>query len=1044
MGMPKFLLHGLWVPGSGLNLWVEQVEGHRIVTLDKVEAGTFPDVVHLVAGNNTFRHRHRIRLQTPKGRQVELLAPTAALGPENTVRLLAGLAEAQALKNDAIAPDLKWLIRMYQGLHRFVRAGRVSIHVPQRDRLWYAEWQLGTGVQERGWLAAMTAAAPGVLVANNQMLGEDMARTLTHWIATYRLQNTNIRQHDHPYGRHDFINSLLNGEPLRRGSAILARRVGDWNGSITAVNLQLVFIADDPIELDEDLDYIGEAEADAVPPVWPVRVQVRSGTDSPRPVLLHEYDAQTAQRLRSELQRASQVTDLADPVRHPRPHYLPPESDEGDWDLYLTTEDIARFVRTEAAKLRNHNFAVMLPKAWTTMETKAKLHVTRDIDPYDASTVRHLGFDTLLTYDWKVSIGDVELTDAEMRELVRSKSGLVKLRDEWVLADKTGLAKTERYIQQLHDSSLPDLKKRLDAAEGLASLHAKLGHADAAELEAEAQALREEYEAAMAEAASGQVTAAELRQLALESAADASMQLPVEITGAGWFNSLMGGTDRPAPERVDIPETVQASLRDYQRRGVDWLYFMSRNNLGAVLADDMGLGKTLQLLTLLAVEKDAAAKDGHSDLGPTIVVAPTSVVGNWAREAARFVPHMKVLVHHGAGRKKDDALIEAAREADLVITSYGIATRDGAALSEVKWDHVVLDEAQAIKNAGTRASKSVRRLPARQRIALTGTPVENKLSELRSLLDFVNPGMLGSQSFFRNHFAKAIERGDDELSQEMGERLQRLTAPFILRRLKTDPAIIDDLPDKAEHIITVDMTAEQAALYTALTEEMQRELGSREGMARRGLVLSTITKIKQICNHPAHFLGDGSSVTLKGRHRSGKVEKLVEILDQAADSGQRVLIFTQYKAFGDILKPYLSERLGEDIPFLHGGVGKSGRDAMVERFQAPDGPQAMLLSLKAGGTGLNLTAASIVVHMDRWWNPAVENQATDRAFRIGQQRDVTVYKMITRGTMEERIQEVLDGKMHLAGAVVGEGEGWITELNAEDLAQLMSYRGRND
>ena len=1044
MGMPKFLLHGLWVPGSGLNLWVEQVEGHRIVTLDKVEAGTFPDVVHLVAGNNTFRHRHRIRLQTPKGRQVELLAPTAALGPENTVRLLAGLAEAQALKNDAIAPDLKWLIRMYQGLHRFVRAGRVSIHVPQRDRLWYAEWQLGTGVQERGWLAAMTAAAPGVLVANNQMLGEDMARTLTHWIATYRLQNTNIRQHDHPYGRHDFINSLVNGEPLRRGSAILARRVGDWNGSITAVNLQLVFIADDPIELDEDLDYIGEAEADAVPPVWPVRVQVRSGTDSPRPVLLHEYDAQTAQRLRSELQRASQVTDLADPVRHPRPHYLPPESDEGDWDLYLSTEDIARFVRTEAAKLRNHNFAVMLPKAWTTMETKAKLHVTRDIDPYDASTVRHLGFDTLLTYDWKVSIGDVELTDAEMRELVRSKSGLVKLRDEWVLADKTGLAKTERYIQQLHDSSLPDLKKRLDAAEGLASLHAKLGHADAAELEAEAQALREEYEAAMAEAASGQVTAAELRQLALESAADASMQLPVEITGAGWFNSLMGGTDRPAPERVDIPETVQASLRDYQRRGVDWLYFMSRNNLGAVLADDMGLGKTLQLLTLLAVEKDAAAKDGHSDLGPTIVVAPTSVVGNWAREAARFVPHMKVLVHHGAGRKKDDALIEAARESDLVITSYGIATRDGAALSEVKWDHVVLDEAQAIKNAGTRASKSVRRLPARQRIALTGTPVENKLSELRSLLDFVNPGMLGSQAFFRNHFAKAIERGDDELSQEMSERLQRLTAPFILRRLKTDPAIIDDLPDKAEHIITVDMTAEQAALYTALTEEMQRELGSREGMARRGLVLSTITKIKQICNHPAHFLGDGSSVTLKGRHRSGKVEKLVEILDQAADSGQRVLIFTQYKAFGDILKPYLSERLGEDIPFLHGGVGKSGRDAMVERFQAPDGPQAMLLSLKAGGTGLNLTAASIVVHMDRWWNPAVENQATDRAFRIGQQRDVTVYKMITRGTMEERIQEVLDGKMHLAGAVVGEGEGWITELNAEDLAQLMSYRGRND
>ena len=240
------------------------------------------------------------------------------------------------------------------------------------------------------------------------------------------------------------------------------------------------------------------------------------------------------------------------------------------------------------------------------------------------------------------------------------------------------------------------------------------------------------------------------------------------------------------------------------------------------------------------------------------------------------------------------------------------------------------------------------------------------------------------------------------------------------------------------------MTAEQAALYKALVDEMQRELEVRRGMARKGLVLSMLTRIKQICNHPAHFLGDGSAVTENGRHRSGKVEKLVEILDQAAASGQRVLIFTQYKAFGDILQPYLSSRYGREIPFLHGGVGKSGRDAMVEDFQAADGPPAMLLSLKAGGTGLNLTAASIVVHMDRWWNPAVENQATDRAYRIGQDKDVTVYKMITRGTMEERIQEVLDGKLELAGTVVGEGEGWITELDSDDLATLIQYRGQDE
>ena len=377
-----------------------------------------------------------------------------------------------------------------------------------------------------------------------------------------------------------------------------------------------------------------------------------------------------------------------------------------------------------------------------------------------------------------------------------------------------------------------------------------------------------------------------------------------------------------------------------------------------------------------------------------------------------------------------------------MITSYGVVGRDARELALVEWDHVVCDEAQAIKNSGTQASKSVRALPARHRIALTGTPIENKLSELRSILDFVNPGMLGSQSFFRNHFAKAIER---EGSDVMAERLRLLTGPFILRRLKTDPNIIDDLPEKSEQIITVRMTDEQAALYKALVNDVEQALGKKkEGISRRGLILASLTRIKQICNHPAHFLGDGSPVTIKGVHRSGKVQKLMELLDNAIETDQRVLIFTQYKAFGDILQPFLSERLGGKIPFLHGGVGKTARDKMVEDFQTDNGPRAMILSLKAGGTGLNLTAASMVIHLDRWWNPAVENQATDRAFRIGQDKNVTVYKIITRGTMEESIQDILDGKTQLAGTVVGQGEGWITELDTDDLAQLISYRGQND
>lgn len=275
----------------------------------------------------------------------------------------------------------------------------------------------------------------------------------------------------------------------------------------------------------------------------------------------------------------------------------------------------------------------------------------------------------------------------------------------------------------------------------------------------------------------------------------------------------------------------------------------------------------------------------------------------------------------------------------------------------------------------------------------------------------------------------------------MTERLRQLTAPFILRRLKTDEKIVDDLPDKTEVILTVDMTPEQAALYRAYVNDMQAALEDARGMAKRGLVLAALTKIKQICNHPAHFLGDASPITLKGRHRSGKVAELMRLIGEAQDSGQRMLIFTQYRAFGDILAPFLTEYFGTRIPFLHGGVSKTGRDRMVEEFQREDGPPAMVLSLKAGGTGLNLTAASIVVHMDRWWNPAVENQATDRAFRIGQRKDVSVYKMITAGTMEESIQDILDGKTQLASAVVGEGEGWITELSTEELAMLMSYRG---
>ncbi|WP_144792030.1 DEAD/DEAH box helicase [Corynebacterium singulare] len=1017
--MASYLLHGLWLPVSGLSLWIEQVEGHKIVMPSAVPEGTFPDVVDTILEKKTFRNRARVSLRTPKGKDVSLMVPMAMFAPDEAVETLAKLeyldTDSQAVTAEqrlTIAPDLLWLIRAYRGLYRFVRAGRVTIRLSYQAGEWYPMWQLASGLGERSWLAEMLAAAPGILTINNRALSDDLADELTHWIAYTQLKPQIEAPRAAPW--HDFALALLKTSPVKKGRAQLLRGLNEWKDSITSVDLQLVFLVEEPQE-DEDPEET----------IWPIRVLVRSGTDSPRPVKQEQLDRGSVEKLRDARRHAFDVA--------PRLKYNSGQASPygGDWDVYLSTEQLVEFVTHDAAALRKAGFTVMLPKSWSHMETKAKLETVEAHDPAEGSTKAHIGMEKLVNYDWKLSVGDTQLTDSEMEELVRSKSGLIKLRGEWVMADTQSLNKIQQYMRELADTARRRALKELEKLAATAEMARQLGQPGWEELVAEVERRRKEFNEGEEEAV---VSLADLREMALKSMAED----PIAFTGSEWHASLLGGMETTAPDRVDIPDTVHAELRDYQRRGVDWLYWMSQNNIGAVLADDMGLGKTLQLLSLLAVEK-AASDDAAWN--PTLVVAPTSVVGNWAREAARFVPDFTVLVQHGTGRLKGEELVAAAQASDVVITSYGTVARDFLTLSKVDWDRVVLDEAQAIKNAATRSSKAVRAIPSRHRVALTGTPIENRLSEMRSILDYCNPGILGSASFFRNHFAKSIER---EGSDVMAERLRLLTAPFILRRLKTDPNIIDDLPEKSEQIITVRMTDEQAALYKALVNDVDEALKNKEGMSRRGLVLASLTRIKQICNHPAHFLGDGSPVTIKGRHRSGKVEELMRIVDQAIESRERVLIFTQYKAFGDILQPYLSDQLGCEIPFLHGGVSKNRRDTMVEEFQAADGAPAMLLSLKAGGTGLNLTAASIVVHMDRWWNPAVENQATDRAFRIGQERNVQVYKMITAGTLEESIQDILDGKMQLAGAVVGEGEGWLTELTPEQLAELMSYKGEEN
>jgi SNF2 family DNA or RNA helicase len=442
----------------------------------------------------------------------------------------------------------------------------------------------------------------------------------------------------------------------------------------------------------------------------------------------------------------------------------------------------------------------------------------------------------------------------------------------------------------------------------------------------------------------------------------------------------------------------------------------------------MGLGKTVQTLAL--VQRDWEGNGRR----PTLLVCPTSVVGNWRKEAERFTPELPVLIHHGQQRAKDTGFARQAKKHAIVLTSYALLHRDLPRFKEVEWAGVVLDEAQNVKNPETKQAQAARALKGDFRAALTGTPVENHVGDLWSIMEFLNPGLLGTRAEFRRTFFLPIQAEQDAAA---ADRLKRLTGPFVLRRLKTDPAVIADLPDKLEMKVYCTLTKEQASLYAAAVGEVDEELRSAEGIQRKGIVLALLSKLKQVCNHPAQFLGDNSP--LPGR--SGKLARLTEMLEEVLEAGDRALIFTQFTEMGTLLQRHLQETFGREVLFLHGGVPRKQRDQLVERFQAGgDGPRLFLLSLKAGGTGLNLTAANHVFHFDRWWNPAVENQATDRAFRIGQTRAVQVHKFLCAGTLEEKIDEMIDRKKTIAGRVVGTGEAWLTELSNDQLRDLLTLR----
>ncbi len=479
------------------------------------------------------------------------------------------------------------------------------------------------------------------------------------------------------------------------------------------------------------------------------------------------------------------------------------------------------------------------------------------------------------------------------------------------------------------------------------------------------------------------------------------------------------------PEAVDLPDKLDATLRPYQLRGYEWLYKNARIGFGSLIADDMGLGKTLQVIATLQKFKEEGAFKKNKGL----VILPTTLLTNWTKEIARFAPGLRAHIYHGPNRSK-----LGFEGTDLVLTTYGVVRSEEETFTKTNWPVVVIDEAQNIKNPSTAQTKAIKKIKAGVRIAMSGTPVENRLSEYWSIIDFVNKGYLGTLKKFSQDFSIPIEVDRDQHRLEV---FKRMTEPFILRRVKTDKTIIQDLPDKIEMDQSCQLSGEQAALYQSVVDTALRGIeGAKDGFKRSGLIFKMMTALKQICNHPTHYLKKGGNDPAA----SGKSTMLLELVQQLLENGEKALVFTQYEEMGTLLQTMFAQQLKLEVPFLHGGVSRKNRDAMVEDFQNNRATRLLLLSLKAGGTGLNLTAANNVIHYDLWWNPAVEAQATDRAFRIGQTRNVLVHRLITEGTFEESINQLIQNKKELANLTVANGETWIGEYSNADLQALVALK----
>lgn len=669
----------------------------------------------------------------------------------------------------------------------------------------------------------------------------------------------------------------------------------------------------------------------------------------------------------------------------------------------MNTDVFYEFMASSVPKLQKSGVTVMMPSRWskdgkrrTGLKLKMLPHADRGGSVKRSFT---LGMEQLVAFEAEAMLDGIPVSQEELARLAASTFPLVEFRGEWIEIDPKEIRQVLRFMKKNEE---------------------------------------------------GTMALSEWMHLVAEDEEDANWKgLSIFDTESyGMLSFLLEGQVLKGIEPKSVPTSLHGNLRPYQERGFQWLSAMRDLGFGVCLADDMGLGKTIQVITCLLDSKltakenreaerqlEGTIEDEFDTEGPSLIVCPTSLLGNWQRELTRFAPDFKLYIHHGSQRLHGDRFREQAEEHDIVLTTYHLAGRDGADLASIHWSSVVLDEAQYIKNYRTKQAQSVMKLSAPHRIAMTGTPVENRLSELWSIFQFLNPGYLGTATSFRQRYVAGGEEGAGSLRE-----LHKLVSPFMLRRLKSDPDIRKDLPEKLELKSYCSLTVEQTALYKGVVDQLLTGIEGQTGFTRKGVVLSSLTKLKQICDHPV--LLEQNRKEQSGRvELSGKLERLMELTDAIRDNGESALIFTQYVSMGDILVHQLTQRYDEKPFFLHGGISKAERDAMVDSFQKGEGPSIFVLSLRAGGVGLNLTHASHVIHYDRWWNPAVENQATDRVFRIGQKRNVQVHKLICQGTLEERIDELIESKKQLSEQVVGSGENWLTEMSDDELKGLVTLQG---